>query len=147
MRYIRCEYRDRRRQGCRTAGGSGTVGADLLYRTARRPLLSGPSRFSNGFDLKNEDAPTTIYINAYTDISQTRLKVRTRTNVLEDDPGTTGTGMDERYTDVDIEDADYLVAGIWMTVDNAALGDSQIQRLRVWEPTHHQRRFKLLRRY
>ena len=93
-----------------------------LVSDSTTPTLSGPSRFSNGFDLKNTDGTT--YINAYTDITQTSLKVRTRTNVLENDPGQDG---DERYTEMDIEDADYLVAGIWMTVDNANLGNSQIQ--------------------
>ncbi|MCY3771852.1 MAG: hypothetical protein OXG98_07525 [Gemmatimonadetes bacterium] len=97
------------------------VGSPLVSDSTT-PTLGGPSRFSNGFDLKNADGTT--YVNAYTDITQTKLKQRTRTNVLEDTDLSDG---DDRYTETDIEDADYLLAGIWMTVDNAALGNSTIQ--------------------
>ena len=102
--------------------GQRTVVVQGLTSDSRTPTLGGPSRFSNGFDLKNDD--NTTYVNAYTDITQTRVKVRTRTNVLADDPNTDG---DQRYEERDFPDTDYLVAGIWMTVDNAALGNSQIQ--------------------
>ena len=37
---------------------------------------------------------TTTFVNAYTDISKTRLNVRTRTPVVYNDPDMTG---DERY--------------------------------------------------
>ncbi len=103
--------------------GQRTVRVGTLISNINTPTLSGPSRFPNGFDLKNDD--DTTYINAYTDISQTRLKVRTRTNIVEDNPSTMD--MDERYAELDFEDTDYLVAGIWLTVDNADLSNSRIQ--------------------
>ncbi len=111
--------------GATAVTGQRTVVVQGLTSDSRTPTLSGPSLFPNGFDLKNDE--DTTYVNAYTDITQTRLNVRTRTADLEDDPGTTGADMDERYENVDIADTDYLVAGIWMTVDNAALGNSTIQ--------------------
>ena len=104
-------------------GPTGSV----LVSNSTTPALTGTSRLPHGFDLDNGTpaADPTLFINAYTDITQTRLKVRTRTNALEDDTSTTD--MDERYTENDIADADYLVAGIWLTVDNTALGNSAIQ--------------------
>ncbi|MCY3823242.1 MAG: hypothetical protein OXG62_05180 [Nitrospinae bacterium] len=98
-----------------------------LVSDSTTPALTGTSRLPYGFDLDNgtPTADPTVFVNAYTDITQTRLKVRTRTNALEDDTGTPNT--DERYTEENITDADYLVAGIWLTVDNAALGNSTIQ--------------------
>ncbi len=104
-------------------GPTGSV----LVSNSTTPALTGTSRLPHGFDLDNgtPTADPTVFINAYTDITQTRLKVRTRTNALEDDAGTTNT--DERYREDDIADADYLVAGIWLTVGNTTLGNSAIQ--------------------
>ena len=121
---------------CATFPGNTGTGADrvvgqrtvrvsptgtTLVSDSKTPTLSGPSPFPNGFDLKNDDETT--FVNAYTDISQTRLKIRTRTNVVNDVTSTTD--MDERYTEMDFEDTDYLLAGIWLTVDGT-LSDSRI---------------------
>ena len=99
---------------------------DTITSDSTTPALTGTSRLLYGFDLDNgtPTADPTVFINAYTDITQTRLKVRTRTSALEDDPDTDG---DQRYEETDIEDTDYLLVGIWLTVDNATLGNSTIQ--------------------
>ena len=105
--------------------GQRTVRVGTLISNSNTPLLTGPSRFPNGFDLEMEsaDGTTATFINAYTDITQTRLKVRTRTNFLEDDEAE----GDRRYEEVDVANTDYLVAGIWLTVDNTDLRESEIQ--------------------
>ena len=99
-----------------------TAGAETLVSDSKTPSLTGTGRLPNGFDLKNNDNNPTIFVNAYTDISKTRLNVRTRTDVVNDDPNTEG---DQRYTEMDVADTDYLVAGIWLTV-GANFGDSRI---------------------
>ena len=112
--------------GATAVVGQRTVRLGALVSDSTTPALTGTGRLPHGFDLDNGTTTTdpTVFINAYTDITQTTLKVRTRTNVLENDPNQEG---DERFTETDIADADYLVAGIWLTVDNAALGNSTIQ--------------------
>ena len=112
--------------GATAVTGQRTVRIGTLVSDSTTPLLTGTGRLPHGFNLEMEsaDGTTTTFINAYTDITQTRLKVRTRTSVLEDDPNTDG---DQRYQETDIEDADYLVAGIWLTVNNNNLGTSTIQ--------------------
>ncbi len=102
--------------------GQRTVVVQGLTSGSTTPSLSGVGHLTNGFDLKNADDST--FVNAFTDISKTRANVRTRTNVLVDDTSTTE--MDERYTTENVADADYLLAGIWLSVDNADLGNSAI---------------------
>ena len=88
-----------------------------LTSSSTTPTLSGTGRLPHGFDLKNAD--NTTFVNAYTDIRRERQG--TRTDVTADNATTP---YDERYNY--ILDTDYLLAGIWMTVDNAALGNSRI---------------------
>ena len=128
---------------CATFGGDAGTGADRVtgQRTVSFEIVSGTPLTSDsttppltgttgkgglphGFDLNNATPTNTspIFVNAYTNISKTRLNVRTRTAVVEDD---TGTPDDERYTNSDFPDTDYLLAGIWMTV-GATLSDSRI---------------------
>ncbi len=95
---------------------TGTITSD-----STTPALSGTGRLPHGFDMKNADG--SVFVNAYTNISKTRLNVRTRTAIVNDDPDT---GGDQRYENRDFEDTDYLLAGIWMTVDNANLSASRI---------------------
>ena len=100
--------------------GQRTVRVQTLVSDSKTPLLTGVGPLPHGFDLKN--AAGTTFVNAYTDITQTRINVRTRTAVVNDDPDTEG---DQRYENRDIADTDYLLAGIWLTV-GASIGDSNI---------------------
>ncbi len=96
--------------------GQRTVLVQGLTSNSKTPKLSGTGRLSNGFDLKNEGGTT--FVNAYTDISKER---RVRNKVAADE---TDTLHDDRY---DYKpDTDYLLAGIWLTVDNGNLSDSRI---------------------
>ena len=109
-----------------TVVGQRGVRVGTLISNSNTPPLTGTGRLPHGFNLEMEDTPSadiTTFINAYTDISQTRLKVRTRTNFLEDDEAE----GDRRYEEVDVADTNYLLAGVWMTGNNANLGESQIQ--------------------
>ena len=65
--------------------------------------LTGPSRFSNGFDLKSG----TSFVNAYTDIN--RENPRASTGLASDGNDANG---DERFAAK--ADADYLLLGIWL---------------------------------
>ncbi len=100
--------------------GQRTVVVQGLTSDSTTPSLTGTGRLPHGFDLKNADGST--FVNAYTDITQTRLNVRTRTNVVEDTDLSDG---DDRYTEMDFRDTDYLLAGIWLTV-GANFGASTI---------------------
>ncbi len=102
--------------------GQQTVMVQGLTSSSTTPSLSGVGHLTNGFDLKNADGST--FVNAFTDISQTKDNVRTRTNDLENTaaPG----DPDSRYENRDFPDTDYLLAGIWLSVDNANLGNSAI---------------------
>ena len=106
--------------GQRTVSVTPT-GGTALTSDSTTPALSGTGRLPHGFDLRN--AAGTTFVNAYTNITKTRLNERTRTAVVNDDPGTP---QDERFVNMDVADTDYLLAGIWMIVDNAALGNSRI---------------------
>ncbi|MCY3825306.1 MAG: hypothetical protein OXG62_15710, partial [Nitrospinae bacterium] len=101
--------------------GQRTVRIGTLVSGSTTPSLSGTGPLPHGFDMK--DAAGANFVNAYTDIMQTRINVRTRTNVVNDDPDTEG---DQRYANQDFPDTDYLLAGIWLTV-GASIGDSTIQ--------------------
>ena len=87
------------------------------------PPLTGTGRFPYGFDLISADGAT--YVNAYTDITQTRINVRTRTNHVEDTSPAPDDGTTDLYENRDFPDTDYLIAGIWMTV-GATIADSTI---------------------
>ena len=91
---------------------------DTITSDSTTPSLSGTGRLSNGFDMKNADGTT--FVNAYTDIAKERRTRKSDTTVV-DDPAT---DHDERYDY--IPDTDYLLAGIWLTVDNANLSASRI---------------------
>ena len=79
---------------CATFPASTGTGADrvtgqrtvwmssTLISNSTTPTLTGTGRLPHGFELTNADGTT--YYNAYTDIAQTRLNVRTRTDVVED---------------------------------------------------------------
>ena len=102
--------------------GQRTVIVQGLTSGSTTPSLSGVGHLTNGFDLKNADGST--FVNAFTDISKTRANVRTRTNHLEN---TASQGdPDSRYENRDFPDTDYLLAGIWLSVDNTNLGNSEI---------------------
>ena len=92
-----------------------------LVSSSTTPPLTGTSTLPHGFDLNNATATTagTTFVNAYTDIRQERRGAK---NATDADVATTP--YDERY-DYTL-DTDYLLAGIWMTVDNSALGSSRI---------------------
>ena len=107
--------------GATRVTGQRTVTVQGLTSNSTTPSLSGTGRLPHGFDLKNADGST--FVNAYTDISKTRLNVRTRTGVVEDNDLSDG---DARYENRDFPDTDYLLAGIWITVDNANLSASRI---------------------
>ena len=115
--------------GATAVTGLRTAWVGTLISNSNTPLLTGTGRLPHGFDLKMEsaDGTTATFINAYTDITQTRINVRTRTNVVEDTSEAPDDGTTDLYEDRDFPDTDYLVAGIWMTVNNANLGESQIQ--------------------
>ena len=68
--------------------------------------LTGPSRFSHGFDLKSG----TSFVNAYTDINRENPSASTG---LPDDTGTTDTNESRASR----TDADYLLLGIWLDTD------------------------------
>ena len=66
-----------------------------------------------------KNAGGTTFVNAYTDIGR---EGRTRNSAVNEDDS--ATLHDERYNYN--PDTDYLLAGIWLTVDNANLGNSRI---------------------
>ena len=84
-------YRDG--AGATRVTGQRTVRVAARYwyypyiRAARRQHSAESGRLPHGFDLKNADG--SVFVNAYTDISRTRLNVRTRTATVENDPVTT----------------------------------------------------------
>ena len=63
--YIRCGYRDGRRQSCWTADG---VWYRVLHRIAGRPSLPERAALPHGFD----PSSSTTFVNAYTDITRER---------------------------------------------------------------------------
>ncbi len=98
--------------------GQKTVRIEGLVSDSTTPSLTGTGRLSSGFDLTGVDGTTSTFVNAYTDISK---ESRARNTVMEDMPDTL---HDERY---DYEpDTDYLIAGIWLTVENDNLSTSTI---------------------
>ncbi len=111
------EYRADIGTGADRVTGQRTVRVEGLVSSSTTPSLSGTSRLSSGFDMKNADGTT--FVNAYTDISK---ESRSRNSAVNEDDD--ATLHDERYNYK--PDTDYLLAGIWLTVDNAALGDSTI---------------------
>ena len=115
--------------GATAVTGQRTAWVGTLISNSNTPLLTGTGRLPHGFDLEMEstDGATTTFINAYTDITQTRLNVRTKTNHVEDTSDAPDDGTTDLYENRDFPDTDYLVAGIWMTVNNANLGESTIQ--------------------
>ena len=91
--------------------GQRTVRVGTLVSNSTTPTLTGTGRLPYGFNLDNGTATTdpTVFINAYTDIAP---EGRVRNTTAADDPDTL---HDDRY---DYKpDTDYLVAGIWLTVD------------------------------
>ncbi len=95
-----------------------TVQMQGITSDSKTPLLTGTGPLPHGFDLIN-DAETT-FVNAYTDIAKTRT-------LTGDNPATQGVDETETATGgYELPDTDYLVAGIWLTV-NAELSTSQIQ--------------------
>ena len=95
-----------------------TVQVQDITSDSKTPLLTGTGPLPHGFDLIN-DAETT-FVNAYTDIAKTRT-------LTGDNPATQGVDETETATGgYELPDTDYLVAGIWLTV-NADLSTSQIQ--------------------
>ena len=109
---------DNRITGARTVRIQPTDASETLVSNSKTPTLSGPGRF-NGFDLKNEAG--TLFVNAYTDVSQEVRGERKNDRTIEDDDMT---AHDERY---DYKpDTDYLLVGIWLKTDNSNLVDSEI---------------------
>ena len=92
---------------------TGTITSD-----STTPSLTGTRELSSGRDMKNADGTT--FVNAYTDIAKEGRTRKSDTTIVDD----SATDHDERYDY--IPDTDYLLAGIWLTVDNAALGNSRI---------------------
>ncbi len=73
-----------------------------------RDTLNGPSKLQYGFDMKNAD--DTVFVNAYTDIAQTKLGDNPATPLYDGDGQDTG-----KETDHVLNDTDYMLAGIWLT--------------------------------
>ena len=103
--------------GADRVAGQKTVRLQGLVSSSTTPSLTGTGRLSSGFDMKN--AGGTTFVNAYTDIAR---EGRTRNSAVNTDEPTTL--HDERYNY--IPDTDYLLAGIWLTVNNSDLGASRI---------------------
>ncbi|MDE0332040.1 MAG: hypothetical protein OXL41_09245, partial [Nitrospinae bacterium] len=103
--------------GQRTVRIQPTGATAALVSDSTTPPLTGTGRLPHGFDLNNG---TTNFVNAYTDIAHQERK-GTKTDVEEDVDTTL---YDERYNY--IIDTDYLLAGIWLTVDPANLSASRI---------------------
>ncbi len=82
------------------------VSGTTLNSDSTTPELTGTGRLPHGFDLKSG----ATYVNAYTDINRENPSASTG---LADDPSTTGAGNNEAVAPK--PDADYLLAGIWLT--------------------------------
>ena len=102
----------------RVAGMRRVTVSPLPTSGSTTPTLTGTSTLLHGFDLKN--ATNTTFVNAYTDITKTRV-VRTQTAL--DDSTTTGVN-EAAYENRDVGDTDYLLAGIWIQNDGG--GDPAI---------------------
>ena len=89
-------------------GVRGVVVNGLNSQDIRTSPLSGTGRLPYGFDMKN--AAGDSFVNAYTDITRENPSAPTG---LADDPSTTGAGNNEAVAAK--ADADYLLAGIWLT--------------------------------
>ena len=113
------EYPANTRTSTTATTGQRTVRVQTTVSSSTTPLLNGAGGLRHGFDLKMETPATNTFVNAYTDIDQERRGAR---NDAEADDTTTP--YDERY-DYTL-DADYLLAGIWLTVNNANLSESRI---------------------
>ena len=113
------EYPANTRTSTTATTGQRTVRVQTTVSSSTTPLLTGAGGLRHGFDLKMETPATNTFVNAYTDIAQERRGAR---NDAEADDTTTP--YDERY-DYTL-DADYLLAGIWLTVNNANLSESRI---------------------
>ena len=101
-----------------TVGGS--AGGVTLVSDSTTPTLTGTGRLTHGFDLNNA---TTRFVNAYTDIAPERRGARI-TGDDAPDADNLDTPYNEQYNY--IIDTDYLLAGIWLTVDTANLSNSRI---------------------
>ena len=87
------------------------VTAEGISSESTTPTLSGTGRLPHGFDLKQG----TKYVNVYTDIAQTRKNVPQRRTGDNPATDTVNEAYNHVYTiPLDVEDADYLVAGIWL---------------------------------
>ncbi len=97
--------------GVRTVG-ERTVRMEGLTSNSKTPPLTGTGRLPYGFDLNN-GATATTFVNAYTDITKTvsRSGDNPRTSAQEDG--------------YQISDADYLLAGIWLSV-GGTIAESKI---------------------
>ena len=104
-------------EGTNRVTGQRTVKLQGRVSSSTTPKLTGTGRLSNGFDLNNG---TTTFVNAYTDIVQERRGARNDVT----DPDDPATPSNEQY-DYNL-DTDYLLAGIWLRVDNANLSASRI---------------------
>ncbi len=91
--------------------GMRGVTVNTLTSGRTTPTLTGTSTLRYGFDLKNDSR---LFVNAYTDITKTRV-VRTQTELNDPDTPANETA----YEDRDVADTDYLLAGIWLTPGNA----------------------------
>ena len=107
-------------EGTNRVTGQRRVKLQTLVSSSTTPTLTGTGRLSNGFDLNNG---TTTFVNAYTNIAQERrgAKKTGDSAPTADDPATP---YNEQYDY--ILDTDYLLAGIWLTVDPANLSNSRI---------------------
>ena len=112
-------------EGTNRVAGQRTVrleptSGNVLVSDSTTPTLTGTGRLPHGFDLNNG----TTFVNAYTDIVQERRGARkTGTDAPDPDVDTPATPYNEQY-DYNL-DTDYLLAGIWLTV-NADLSTSEI---------------------
>ncbi len=113
--------------GATRVTGQRTVVVQGLTSDSTTPSLSATGHLRTGFDMTGTTTTGTTFVNAYTDISKTRLNVtnRRRSNVGRDVSHAVNTEEGVTAEMIDVADTDYLLAGIWMEVNNT-LGDSRI---------------------
>ena len=92
--------------------GQRTVQMQGLTSNSKTPPLTGTGRLPHGFDLNNG---TTTFVDAYTDITKTVKR-------SGDNPRTSADETDDGY---ELVDADYLLAGTWLSV-GATIAESTI---------------------
>ena len=99
-------------------GVTVTVGGAAFTSDSQTSALSGTGILPHGFDPKNPAASGT-FVNAYTDISQTRKDVSLTRRGDNPATNTTTEPYNHSYSvRMDVADTDYLLTGIWLDSNN-----------------------------